>query len=140
MSFLQRNHNNDRSKVSVTIEPKLEIDVPLLRKTLEHITAHPEEHQQGVWGARFLMTACGTAFCLAGHAVQFAGHEIEWDGDDIACDVVGGASIEFTAQRELGLEDRQADVLFNPFNTQRDLWRLASEYTHGAIEVPAAFL
>lgn len=126
--------------MSVTIEPKLEIDVPLLRKTLEHITAHPEEHQQGVWGERFLDTACGTAFCLAGHAVQFAGHEIEWDGDAVADCVVGGAAIEFVAQRELGLEARQADVLFNAFNTQQDLWRLASEYTHGAIEVPETFL
>jgi hypothetical protein len=37
----------------------------------------------------------------------------------------------------LGLTDEQADELFAPTNTLADLWRIASDITDGAIQVPA---
>lgn len=42
------------------------VNVPLLRKTLEHIEAHPEEWNQSAW-------ACGTAGCFAWHAAMLDG-------------------------------------------------------------------
>ena len=48
---------------------------PLLRKTLEHIEQHPEEHEQDVWGKQ---TPCGTSFCFAGHALNIGGAKLSW--------------------------------------------------------------
>jgi len=41
-------------------------NLPLLRKVLDHIDAHPEEWRQGGWA---IETECGTACCIAGFAV-----------------------------------------------------------------------
>jgi hypothetical protein len=49
---------------------------PLIRKTWEHILAHPEEHDQHTWG---LATACGTTMCFAGQAVVLNGDEPIWE-------------------------------------------------------------
>src|SRR3989337_610111 len=67
------------------------IDVPLLRKVLEHVTAHRELHVQRFWlvdlaGARTShdwnqvleeegKATCGTAGCLAGWTRLLAGYE-----------------------------------------------------------------
>lgn len=115
------------------------INVPLLRKTLEYISDHPEEHNQSCWAERGLNTPCGTAFCAAGHAVQFAGHQIDWEGDEYADTVMGGGTIEQVAAQELGLSGRQANHLFHFASGQRDLWRMASEITGGEIEIPSQF-
>jgi hypothetical protein len=118
------------------------INVPLLRKTLEHITAHPEEHNQSFWAVQ---TPCGTAYCLAGHAVQLAGHEILWtDVCPCGCDsrersawhCTDGREIEYVATEELGLTEDQADDLFESRNTLHYLWRKAAHYTDGEIDVP----
>lgn len=137
--------------MSITIEPGLAVNVPLLRKTLEHLTAHPEEHIQANWATRNLDTACGTAFCLAGHAVQFAGYEIAWDHrdgdvsihmDNVAyhVDTVGHETIEEVATSELGLDYCQARNLFDYNNSRERLWYLANEITNGEIEIPAEYL
>lgn len=144
--------------MSVTNEPGLEINVPLLRKTLEHIEAHPEEHIQSTWAIRgqlgeFIalfeadhLPACGTAFCVAGHAVQFAGHEIEWTGESASsCSVQNATSnysqsIEETAKKELGLSWPQAAELFAGCNSRERIWALANSYTEGEIEVPEKYL
>lgn len=42
------------------------LDVPYARKVLEHLIAHPDEHQQVHFGYR---TSCGTTACIAGTAV-----------------------------------------------------------------------
>lgn len=115
------------------------INTPLLTKVLNHITDHPEEHNQSCWAERGLDTPCGTAFCVAGHAVQFAGHQIDWESDEYADTVVGGGTIERVAAQELGLSGQQANYLFHGGGRQRDLWRLASKITGGEIEIPARF-
>jgi hypothetical protein len=122
------------------------INVELLRKTLEHITAHPEEHDQTQWAVK--TDGCGTAYCLAGHAVQLAGHTIRWRAAKdwkrtglrvVACDVEDGRFISDVATQELGLSSIQAADLFSANNDIGTLWRLASDYTNGAIEIPERF-
>lgn len=124
-------------------------NVPLLRKTLEHITAHPEEWEQQSWAER---RGCGTAACVAGHAVAFAGHEILWDEPDCDCDVcitcvdrntatncvVDGQlrTIPSTAAHELGLTTRQANTMFAGSNKLPFLWQYAYDVTNGEIQPP----
>lgn len=43
------------------------LNVPLITKVMDHIEAHPQEHDQGTWASR---TGCGTTYCFAGHAVN----------------------------------------------------------------------
>lgn len=121
----------------------MNVNVPLLRKTLEHITAHPEEHSQAAWAQRSYRdqgTLCGTTYCLAGHAVQFAGYDIDWERGTYTTDyVVDGGSIEHVAQRELGLSDPQVRRMFSVRTSLLGLWALAADYSDGEIEVPARF-
>lgn len=46
------------------------VDVPRLRKEIEFIKNHPEQHNQGVWVA-----SCGTYGCLAGNTAIHAGYK-----------------------------------------------------------------
>ena len=120
-----------------------QVNVELLRKTLEHITAHPEEWDQGIWARR---DACGTALCAAGHAVQIAGHKLHWVAccDSPDCGALARAitaagelrPIPDVAREELGLTKEQGDWLFGGLNSLPDLWEIANYYTDGAIEVP----
>jgi hypothetical protein len=90
---------------------------PLLRKTMEHIEAHPEEHDQDYWG---LMTACGTVMCFAGHAAVFDGATPIWAQTpsdrypemDAVRGVDGPVRVEQYAGRALGLTEKEADDLF----------------------------
>jgi hypothetical protein len=121
-----------------------EVNVPLLRKTLEHITAHPKEWDQRWWASR---SDCGTAYCMAGWAVRFAhpnavavnyvdtGYS---DGTQAAQHVVIDGErhdIERAARRELGLSETEGNELFAPYNSITKLWKLASGITAGEIEV-----
>ena len=45
-------------------------NLPLLRKVLDHIDAHPEEYEQATYTRT---TSCGTAYCIAGHAAVMTG-------------------------------------------------------------------
>lgn len=121
------------------------INVANLRKTLEHITAHPEEWVQEEWG---IQRSCGTAYCVAGTAIaHLTTHRIHWvpmrvDGAQVSRlgDVtVNGIVIGVVAAARdvLGLDARQAEVLFNASNTLGDLWHFAHRWTRGEIEIPA---
>lgn len=118
-----------------------EINVPLLRKLLEHITAHPDEWDQQTWGRESQQSACGTALCVAGHAAHSLGHPLVWDkaANYVAHCLVDGEvrSIPSVATHALGLSNRDAAHLFSGGNTLADLWRLANEMTNGEIEIPA---
>lgn len=117
-----------------------EINVPLLRKTLEHITAHPEEWNQRMWAR---VTDCGTACCVAGWAVQFAGHQLgEPECECGTCSDVShlddGRRISDVAADVLGLDPSgNACDLFSPSNTLADIWQYASDFTDGEIEIPS---
>jgi hypothetical protein len=129
-------------------EPERTVNVPLLRKGLEHITAHPEEWDQQSWAVQ---TPCGTQFCLAGHVASMIGHEMRWDVSDCGCGdlsccpaaascVVSEDDAEATigdvAGDALGLTYRQRDALFWGGNNLETMWELASHYTNGEIQPP----
>lgn len=112
------------------------IDVPLLRKALEHITAHPEGWNQEHWAQK---TACGTAFCLAGHVAVMSGHEPLWERCGFewsAAATTDGELIFDVARRHLGLTLHEAQDLFEGGNYLERLWELASLYTQGEITTP----
>lgn len=127
------------------------INVPLMRKVLEHITEHPEEHDQQSWAEK---TACGTTYCMAGHAVLMAGHEIAWsaiagvyleeDGADRVTEPIETSEsftqyIPHVAAHELGIDHMQASMLFYDSTYLEELWEVANFITDGEIEVPEQF-
>ncbi len=115
-----------------------ELNVPLLRKTLDHIKAHPNELRQEFW-------RCDTGMCFAGWAVTLAGgrwlvqdlrgedgEPSTWaevlrpepdDDPELLWPTPYGAGMPCAgrAQRLLGLTLNQADALFHADNTITDL-------------------
>lgn len=127
-----------------------EPNVPLLRKTLEHIVAFPEEWDQTVYAAAPLeqlpeltkenTQACGTAFCFAGHALLLSGKKFNWMrpvrfglGDRPGWVTVNfttdGEAIERAAEKELGLSYRQAEQLFDVDNSLGRIVELLVDFT-----------
>lgn len=115
------------------------VNIPLLRKVLDHVTAHPEEHNQSMWGVR---TSCGTAYCIAGHALVMSGVQLGWED---TADGYGYATVDVTkdgeqihdaARRVLGLDDVQAYLLFDPNNSRDRAWAIAADITDGKIQRP----
>lgn len=95
-------------------------NVDLLRQTMDHIEAQPENWDQLHWARR---TPCGTAGCFAGTALMLAGQaEFTWstridDGLIFADEMLDGRDIGDAAQELLGLDMDDADGLFDPNNT-----------------------
>jgi hypothetical protein len=104
-------------------------NIPLLRKTLDHIKAHPQEWDQQTWH-------CGTAMCFAGHAAMLDGGA-EWLHPSDMCEHVADAegrvtSVATYARRALGLDECQAATLFAPDNDLDDLEEIIGEIESGA--------
>ena len=108
-------------------------NVPLLRKTLEHIEAHPEQWNQEFW-------RCGTGMCFAGTACDLDGGEWMADGSAHLARREGeqfqpdewapGREVihaRFRARTVLGLTRHQAAALFCADNTLPDLRRIVGE-------------
>lgn len=126
------------------------VNVDLLRKVLTYITEHPEEWEQANWAVR---TDCGTACCVAGHAVAMSGYKFRWSSSwstvpSVAFSVFDADGrvgyIADVAAELLGLDWRDIDqyengvyLLFDVHNTLDDLWRIAGELTDGQIQRPA---
>lgn len=121
---------------------KTDVNVPLLRKALEHVTAHPEEWDQGVWAKR--SSQCGTQYCLAGTVVVLSGEfRAQWSSTNYStefthyCTRVDNDDCLYDIQdTAINLLNTDAYHLFNGSNTLRDLWELAAEMTNGEIAVP----
>lgn len=125
--------------MTVTETPALAgVNVDLLRRTLAHIEAHPEEWEQTTW-------RCDTGMCFAGTAATLAGgtwatsnrdgvlaHLLVAEPDDYKSPVVTVISAKYyrtdkftgnvvraseRAQRLLGLTRTQCLVLFSGYNT-----------------------
>lgn len=97
-------------------------NLPLLRKILDHIDAHPEEWSQANW---FTPTECGTAFCVAGHAVAMTEGVIGIGG---WMEPASGEGWQAAGRRALGLTAEEADDftgLFGANNTRADVQRWA---------------
>ena len=131
------------------------INVPLLRKVLEHIEAHGDEWNQVIWRAVFgRANRCDTAMCFAGHAAHMmdcewadvAGHDGygEWviadeadrefaeraDNDASLTETEDGTTLihcAWRAQRLLGLTNNQRMELFSGGNNLEDLQRIVGE-------------
>lgn len=135
------------------------MDVARLRKGLEFIAAHPEEHNQATYAAQ---SVCGTTMCLAGTIVHQAGYtfKMEHYGNEpraarlrsrmgfVEQWVTGAAhlavnpdteetvQIGLEARRLLGMSEHDSDRLFHEAITVRHLYRVANEVTGGEIEIP----
>lgn len=46
------------------------LNIPLAREVLEHLEAHPEEHDQAAFARE---NECGTTLCIAGHSLLLSG-------------------------------------------------------------------
>jgi len=119
----------------ITTEP--ELNVPLFRKVMEHVTAHPEELDLDVWIAH---RTCGTRGCIAGWTVLLSGYEPHFGPYDSVHTgyLTTGERVKAVAQRELGLTDSQASDLFFATADIDAVWDLIEEYSHGAITRPPA--
>lgn len=99
------------------------LDIPFARKVLEHLIAHPEEHNQDFFGVQ---TPCGTRGCIAGTAVMMHPEgELQWC-DGIMRDTRGGFDFPEQAQEFLGLSDRDAHDLFYTWGNKSALDKLSS--------------
>lgn len=110
-----------------------EANVPLLRKTLEHIQNHPDEWEQSIWH-------CGTKFCFAGHACILSGDriyhpdgELETQYSEFVVSSEDGEirEIRDRAQTILGLCAHNANVLFDPDNSLPVLERIVQILSEG---------
>lgn len=124
-----------------------ERNVTLLQNTMKFIEEHPEQHNQAHW-----VTACGTAFCYAGHAAILSGASLPqgdvmdlgqyWIIDLVSLQSRGGNAYDirdgvalpvdvFAAER-LGITDDEAEVLFEGDRTITGLRALVDALCDGA--------
>lgn len=114
----------------------------LLRRTLEYIEAHPEEHDQRHWAQR---TACGTTMCIAGTAVMLGipNAEFAWgvgDSDSNRANQLVGVpvteadewqpQIERLATELLELDEYDVQGIFfnmDDFEALQNAWNLLEE-------------
>lgn len=120
----------------------MEPNIPLFRKTLEHIEANPSEWQQSIWGVQ---SSCGTSFCFAGTALHLNGNELDWvetlNGNLRTGNLsLNGARINNildspsrAARYELGISEYSADILFDATNSLTDIKDIVFHITNGEV-------
>lgn len=88
----------------------------LAQEILDKITAHPDQHRQGMWASKSNDTECGTSCCIAGWACVLSGEELDWyqalNGPWFADHTVSGEHIADAAERLLGLPKHDGDYIF----------------------------
>jgi len=121
------------------------INVELLRRTLEYITEHPEQHDQSIWARIHVKESCGTAMCLCGWAATLAKAEMTWrafkdyrTGEVVFRELerINGEEPYYGGRDLLGLTEDQAEDLFFDENSLALLWAMAELYTEGEIRMP----
>jgi hypothetical protein len=146
VGFAVGGHLAHRAVVGNSTWPDL--DLPLLNKVMDHIEAHPEEHDQSIWAKRRFDqdgNACGTQYCFAGHTVVMGmrdGEQLIWrpqtwrnvvGGDPLvatsgAVDVADAQGtinlIADRAQALLGLTRQEAERLFFAGQRREQLRRM----------------
>lgn len=99
----------------------IELNIPLLRKTMEYIEAHPEDWDQMHYAMKSEESSCGTAMCFAGTAVYLEGYSFVFHrlsgriGEVVAVDCTKQGNpmlIDHKARELLGLTETQADEIF----------------------------
>lgn len=106
----------------------------LAYRTLDHIDAHPEDHDQDVWIQK---VECGTAGCFAGWACLLSGDVADINSDDdfeaeyVRTEDGERIYIPRRAAEVLGINydraNEYAHELFRPENTREDLGRLVAD-------------
>lgn len=128
-----------------------EVNVPLLRKTVEWATDQWRKAQRGEaseWTQKFYFVKrqrldCGTACCIAGKVVLDAGYEPAYEDGDVTAWAVGDGEERPAgeiARELLGLSMFQGERLFWEDNSIHDIWRIAEEISGGEIKASEAFL
>jgi hypothetical protein len=121
-------------------------DVARLRKTLEFIHAHPEEHNQQYWAVK---RSCGTTMCLGGTVVHQAGYKLQWQ--QVSSNMKAATMAVHPATGEIvNIEDEAADLLridhddvqmlFHRSESIGDLYTVARDITRGEIAIPMELL
>lgn len=114
---------------------KSKLNVPLLRKTLEHAQTNPKEVDLRAWAKK---KKSGISGCLATIAAILAGHSVDWKRETLDGYIytTDGELIEDVGRRELGLTANQAANLFY-CDSLDDAWEVAECLTHGEISRPS---
>lgn len=87
----------------------------LIKRVYDHVTTHPELHDQEIWGEQ---KACGTTACIAGHAVMLAGCTPKWRQTGFGLQMSGvegyddAVFVGDVAQQLMGLSESEAERLF----------------------------
>lgn len=114
-------------------------DYPLLQKVMDHVTAHPEEHNQRNYGRQ---TPCGTTFCVAGHALLISGYTplfTNYPGPEQVMLGVYDAhgkmihGYDEVARKELDLTMTQASEIFYCMGELDEVWEVVERVTEGAV-------
>jgi len=117
-------------------------DFERLDAVLAYHDAHPDEHDQGVFGSQ---TSCGTVCCTAGRAViMFAPEHALWVPDRFL-EPTGmklhsaptGVPIHELAAGLLGLDDEQANELFFYAKDQASCRRIVEQWKREASSATA---
>lgn len=102
----------------------------LAYQVLDHIDAHPEQWNQGLYIGR---RECGTVACFAGWTVLLATHAVPAYSDD-TCSQTGivrvndrALDVSDYAAELLGIGFVDGDYLFSPSNNRTDLGQLVDE-------------
>lgn len=118
-------------------------NLPLLRKVLDHIDAHPDEWNQGAWIQRTATSSCGTAACIAGWACLINGDQPDFANDYaqgshtpvVTLDDGASATVAERAQQLLGLTNNERLDLFHSKNDRFDVRRFAGRIAARAGEL-----
>lgn len=101
-------------------DPKPNLD--LLRRVLQQIDDHPDTWNQDCYARK---TACGTQFCIAGHAAVMSGFKVKFaEKSDFADNY---EEIPAIAREALGLTGSESNALFCPVYGREDIQRIAHE-------------
>lgn len=119
-------------------------NVTLLRRTIDWIEKHPEQHAQEDW-----LSPCGAKYCYAGHAAILAGAQAP--GVNVAGDYwmielptlhalshsdghtgVAAVHVSEFAQEQLGLTEIESEVMFELDRTRAELRILVEALVAGA--------
>lgn len=93
------------------------MNIELMTKVRDHVVAHPEQHNQGMWAEK---TECGTTACAAGWTLLLGNPEVarEYAAEEVFTFAgvvrrfLGFASVVSAAGSLLGIDRNQAHKLF----------------------------
>lgn len=115
-------------------------DLLALEQVMAYIEAHPKEWKQSTWGIQ--KVDCGTAYCFAGTWAAMNGGKFLFDAeqwrrhgvahaDDVQFGDDPPVPIPRWAIKTLGLDNGDADVLFDGGNSMEELREMVNHIAEG---------